>query len=190
METVAHADTAPIEPLSLLHEVFGYTEFPVIGRRSYQLSLNPYGFFWFELQESAAPSAVAVSAAEAVTPLNARTWRELFESDSGEALLAAVLAGVGLAMLPTFLAGEHLASGKLVAVLTGYRIPEFGLYLVRPPPAAHQPRKLRVLTDLLVERFGGEPYWDACYLHRKAQKEATATRGTLRARRQPRRTVR
>jgi DNA-binding transcriptional LysR family regulator len=93
------------------------------------------------------------------------SMRGRFESDSGEATVAAALAGVGLAFLPTFLAGEHLASGRLVALLTQHRIPEFGLYVVRPPPAAHMPRKIRVLTDILVEKFGGEPYWDACYQH-------------------------
>jgi maltose alpha-D-glucosyltransferase/alpha-amylase len=31
-------------------EMFGYNEFPAIGASPYPLSLNPYGFFWFELQ--------------------------------------------------------------------------------------------------------------------------------------------
>jgi DNA-binding transcriptional LysR family regulator len=91
-----------------------------------------------------------------------------FESDSGEATLRATLAGLGIAVLPTFLAGEHLGNGGLVALLPQYRIPEFGLYVVRPPPATHTPRTVRVLTDILVEKFGGEPYWDACYQHRRS----------------------
>jgi DNA-binding transcriptional LysR family regulator len=95
-----------------------------------------------------------------------------FETDSGEATLAAVLAGVGLALLPTFLVGEHLAAGKLVPLLTEFKIPEIGLYVVRPPPASHVSRKIRALTEILVERFGGEPYWDACYIHRKNAKAA------------------
>ncbi|MBZ5642266.1 MAG: maltose alpha-D-glucosyltransferase [Acidobacteriia bacterium] len=32
-------------------EMLGYVEFPVIGAQPYPLSLGPYGFFWFELQE-------------------------------------------------------------------------------------------------------------------------------------------
>jgi DNA-binding transcriptional LysR family regulator len=100
-----------------------------------------------------------------------------FESDSGEALLAAALAGVGLALLPTFLAGEHIASGGLIPLLTDHRIPEFGLYVVRPPPASPPTRKISALTDILVERFGGEPYWDACYLHRQRAKTARAAAG-------------
>jgi len=31
-------------------EMFGYTEFPVIGRQPYFLTFGPYGFYWFELQ--------------------------------------------------------------------------------------------------------------------------------------------
>ena len=31
-------------------EMFGYTEFPAVGTQPYPLSLNPYGFYWFELQ--------------------------------------------------------------------------------------------------------------------------------------------
>jgi DNA-binding transcriptional LysR family regulator len=98
-----------------------------------------------------------------------------FESDSGEATLSAALAGVGVSMLPTFLAGAHIASGRLRVLLGEYEIPEFGLYVVRPPPASHVSRKIRVLTEILLEQFGGEPYWDACYIRRK---EAAVKAGT------------
>lgn len=101
---------------------------------------------------------------EIVVPVHGR-----FESDSGAALLAACLAGLGIAILPTFLVGTQLGKGSLVSLLTDYTVPEFGMYVVRPPPASHMTRKVRVLTDLLMEKFGGEPYWDACYAHRRAQ---------------------
>ena len=91
-----------------------------------------------------------------------------FRADNGQALLSAVEAGLGLAMLPTFIAGPALERGTIVPVMRDYPMPEAGLYVVRPPPASHVAGKVRALTDLLVERFGGEPYWDACYAHRKA----------------------
>jgi DNA-binding transcriptional LysR family regulator len=101
---------------------------------------------------------------EVVVPVHGR-----FGSDSGEALIAACIAGLGIAMLPTFIAGAHLASGAVLPLLAQFPVPEFGMYVVRPPPASHMTGKVRALTELLVEKFGGEPYWDACYQHRKAQ---------------------
>jgi DNA-binding transcriptional LysR family regulator len=140
------------------------------------------------LEKHGTPRTLADLAARDVLLPGASSWtfldgkREVrvpvhgrFESDSGEALLAAALAGVGIALLPTFLAGQHIASGKLVPLLREFTIPEFGLYVVRPPPASHTPRKIAALTDILVERFGGEPYWDACYIERQARKGRTET---------------
>jgi DNA-binding transcriptional LysR family regulator len=76
-----------------------------------------------------------------------------FKADNGSALMAAALAGLGVAMLPEFLVAEHVASGALVEVMTRYPIPEAGIYVVRPP-GQHPPRKIRVLTELLIEHFG------------------------------------
>ncbi|HEY3696364.1 LysR family transcriptional regulator [Phenylobacterium sp.] len=91
-----------------------------------------------------------------------------FRADNGQALLDGVIAGLGVAVLPTFLASPALESGQAVPLLPDYPIPQGGLYVVRPPPAGPATRKVRALTDLLVERFGGEPYWDGCYAARKA----------------------
>jgi len=75
-----------------------------------------------------------------------------FKADNGIALVQAALAGLGVIVLPGFLADEHLASGKLVRLLPEYPVPEAGLFIVRPP-GDHPPRKVRVLTDFLLERF-------------------------------------
>ncbi|MFN3515110.1 MAG: LysR substrate-binding domain-containing protein [Phenylobacterium sp.] len=91
-----------------------------------------------------------------------------FRADNGQALVEAAVAGLGIAYLPTFLAGPEIEQGRLVGVLGEYNLSEAGLYVVRPPPREPAPRKVRALTDLLVERFGGEPYWDACQMHRRA----------------------
>ena len=78
-----------------------------------------------------------------------------FKADNGQALVAAALAGIGIAALPDFLIDEHLASGALVPLLVDYPLPEAGLYVVRPP-GSHPPRKVRTLTEILIEKFGGE----------------------------------
>jgi len=91
-----------------------------------------------------------------------------FKANNGYALVAAAEAGLGVAVLPTFLVGESIERGTLTRILRDYPVPEAGLFIVRPPPAGPMSGKLRALTDLIVERFGGEPYWDACEKHRIA----------------------
>lgn len=76
-----------------------------------------------------------------------------FKADNGVALVAAALAGLGVAALPDFLIEEHLQSGALVQVMAGYPVPEGGIFVVRPP-GQHPARKIRVLTELLIERLG------------------------------------
>lgn len=76
-----------------------------------------------------------------------------FKADNGVALVAAALAGLGIAGLPEGLIREHLASGALVPVLTRYPVAELGIYVVRPP-GQHPARKIRVLTEMMIEYFG------------------------------------
>ncbi len=85
----------------------------------------------------------------------------------------AAIAGLGIAVLPTFLAAAAIERGALEPLLQDYPMPEGGLHVVRPP-GAQVPGKLRVLIDLLIERFGGEPYWDACQM--RARREASIMR--------------
>jgi hypothetical protein len=75
--------------------------------------------------------------------------------------------------MPTFLVAPAIESGELVPLLVDYEMPEAGLYLVRPP-GSHVPAKVRALTDLLVERFGGEPWWDRCMMHRRSAERLSA----------------
>lgn len=76
-----------------------------------------------------------------------------FKADNGVALTVAAIAGLGIAALPDFLISEHVSSGALVPVMTRYPFPEAGIYVVRPP-GQHPSRKIRVLTELLLEYFG------------------------------------
>ena len=79
-----------------------------------------------------------------------------FKADNGTALVAAAIAGLGIACLPEGLVYEHLASGALVPVMTRHPPRPAGIFVVRPPgqlPA----RKLRVLTEMLIECFEKAP---------------------------------
>ncbi|MBN8749366.1 MAG: LysR family transcriptional regulator [Variovorax sp.] len=73
-----------------------------------------------------------------------------FKADNGIALVAAAVAGLGIAYLPDWLTHEHVASGALVPVMTRHPPPPAGAYVVRPP-GQHPARKIRVLTELLIE---------------------------------------
>jgi len=79
-----------------------------------------------------------------------------FKADNGTALVAAAIAGLGIAWLPDGLTHPHLASGALIPVLTRYPPPPAGVYVVRPP-GPHPSRKVRVLTEMLLECFGEGP---------------------------------
>lgn len=74
-------------------------------------------------------------------------------------LTQATLAGAGIALQPTYLAGPLIREGRLVALLPGWSPPElsiWGVYLSR----RHVPAALRTLLDFLVRRFSGTPAWD------------------------------
>jgi DNA-binding transcriptional LysR family regulator len=74
-------------------------------------------------------------------------------------LLAAALAGAGVAYGPTFVFGEHIARGELVPLLPAYRATELTIQAVYPS-ARHVPLKVRRFIDHLIESFGDEPPWD------------------------------
>lgn len=82
--------------------------------------------------------------------------RGRFKADNGTALVAAALSGLGIAYLPNGLIDEHLRSGALVPVMQRYPIPAAGAYVVRPP-GPHPEKKVRILSELLIDYFETMP---------------------------------
>jgi len=78
--------------------------------------------------------------------------RGRFKADNGEALLAAAVAGLGVAALPDLMIEPHIAAGVLTPVLRDHSPPEAGLFVVRPP-GDFPPRKVKVLIEILLEHF-------------------------------------
>lgn len=76
-----------------------------------------------------------------------------FKADNGTALVAAALAGLGIAWVPDGVTEDYIASGALIPVMTRYPPPPAGVYVVRPP-SQHPAPKVRVLAEMLVECFG------------------------------------
>jgi DNA-binding transcriptional LysR family regulator len=81
-----------------------------------------------------------------------------FKADNGIALVAAAVAGLGIAYLPDCLTHDSVACGALVPIMTPYPPPPAGAYLVRPA-GQHPTRKLRVFAELLIEYFGEFPHF-------------------------------
>ncbi|HWK97192.1 MAG TPA: LysR family transcriptional regulator [Pseudolabrys sp.] len=80
-----------------------------------------------------------------------------FKADNGTALAAAAASGLGIAWLPDCVIDDYLESGALVPIMTRHPPPSAGAYVIRPP--GQQPaRKVRALTDLLIEYFGQPPH--------------------------------
>lgn len=75
-----------------------------------------------------------------------------FKADNGVSLVAAALEGIGIAYLPEKLVEDHIRSGALVALMPRYPVRPAGIYVVRPP-AQHPARKVRILTEMLLECF-------------------------------------
>jgi DNA-binding transcriptional LysR family regulator len=73
--------------------------------------------------------------------------------NSGEAMLPALRAGVGIARLPDFIVGDALASGELDEILIDWRPPPLGLHLVTPPSRL-RPARVQALLDFVAEHHG------------------------------------
>jgi DNA-binding transcriptional LysR family regulator len=80
--------------------------------------------------------------------------RPLLATAQLELLLAAALAGTGIAGLPSFLAAPALREGRLQRVLPGWQGGRLTLHAAMPT-RRHLPARTRAFVDLLVERFGG-----------------------------------
>jgi DNA-binding transcriptional LysR family regulator len=76
-----------------------------------------------------------------------------------EALSQAVLGGLGVAILPTFIIGKDLQAGRLQSILSEYVPVVRDIYAVYLPNR-HLSPKVRAFIDFLLERFGPQPYWD------------------------------
>jgi DNA-binding transcriptional LysR family regulator len=80
--------------------------------------------------------------------------------NNGDALLAAALGGLGVALLPCFICGDDLRAGRLVRVLPDWEASADSAVSAVYPAARHLSPKVRAFVDFLAERFGDKPYWD------------------------------
>ena len=74
--------------------------------------------------------------------------------NNGDSLMAAAEAGLGIALLPDFILGDAIGTGRLAEVLPGLAPDLLGVWAVYPPGRFPQP-KLRAFVDFLAEAFRG-----------------------------------
>ena len=86
-----------------------------------------------------------------------------FKANDSEALLEVALAGMGVALLPTWLAGEALGAGRLLRLLPDWTVGlapgDRAIWGVYPPKKILSP-KVRVFLDYVEAGFGRPAVWD------------------------------
>ena len=83
--------------------------------------------------------------------------RGRFRSNNLSALLEAARRGLGIAILPNYVAYPSLARGDVVAVMDDHALPAQEIHAVYPSPKL-VPAKVSTLIAFLAERFHGE-WW-------------------------------
>jgi DNA-binding transcriptional LysR family regulator len=76
----------------------------------------------------------------------------VFTTNDVEAELHAVLDGVGIGQLPTYLVAAAIREGRLLHLLPRHTTERMGLYLYYPQ-RSHQPARVRAFIDFVSERL-------------------------------------
>ena len=84
-----------------------------------------------------------------------------FRTNDAETLYMAVLAGVGLAHMPTFVVGPALASGRLISIFRDKRDKSGACMNAYFPRAKHRLPKVRAFIDYLVGTFENKEWSDS-----------------------------
>jgi DNA-binding transcriptional LysR family regulator len=130
------------------HTVAGPAYFAAHGRPTHPAQLAEHRCIWYANNETwrfTGPGGEQVS----VRPEGP------LRSSSGEAMLPALRAGLGITVLPDFIVGADLAEGTLEAILADWTPPPIALHLVTPPNPL-RPARVEALIRFLVQHFSGK----------------------------------
>ncbi len=87
------------------------------------------------------------------------TVRSRFVANNGEIMRDMAIAGLGLAVLPTFIAAESLANGRLIDAMPEMRPTSFPIQVVYTK-ARHSSRKFKAIVAHLRSELEGDPPWE------------------------------
>ncbi|KJK21517.1 LysR family transcriptional regulator [Burkholderiaceae bacterium 16] len=80
--------------------------------------------------------------------------------NNGDMMHDAALAGLGIALLPTFIVGASIRSGALQVIDAGVQAVAESIYVAHPE-GQRASAKLRAFAQCIREAIGDPPYWDA-----------------------------
>jgi DNA-binding transcriptional LysR family regulator len=75
-------------------------------------------------------------------------------ANNGEAVMPALIAGLGIADLPEFIVGDAIASGEVEEILKDWKQAEGAVHLVTPP-GGPRPARVEVLAEFLSAKLPG-----------------------------------
>jgi DNA-binding transcriptional LysR family regulator len=81
------------------------------------------------------------------------------QANNSLALREALVAGIGIALTPSFVVGEELRDGRLVSVLNDYGVHPRELYAILPE-RKHLTPKTRAFVEFAAKLFCDPPAWD------------------------------
>lgn len=98
--------------------------------------------------------------------------------NNGEAMLPALIAGIGLGVLPEFIVGAALADGRLQRLLPDWSLSSGSIHWITPPGGL-RPRRVEVLGDFFARKLmagtaGDTARKGARALRRKGEKKPRA----------------
>ncbi|HUF86599.1 MAG TPA: LysR family transcriptional regulator [Thermohalobaculum sp.] len=82
-----------------------------------------------------------------------------FEANSADGIYHAVLAGIGIARLSSYLVGDDIRAGRLVRLLPDYADEGSGIFAIYPEKRNLAPR-VRAFIDHLADHLGPVPPWE------------------------------
>lgn len=118
------------------------------GRPTHPMHLADHNCFGYAYLSTASAWHFTNAAGEQVSVRPAGQLRV----NNGEAVMPALLAGLGIADLPEFIVAEAIAAGELEVILKDWKQPEAAVHLVTPP-GGPRPARVEVLADFLAARL-------------------------------------
>jgi len=76
----------------------------------------------------------------------------MLEANDGQVIRAAALAGLGILIQPLYIIYDDIVAGRLIPILSDWQLPRLTINLAYQS-RRHQPAKIRVFTEFLIERF-------------------------------------